>query len=121
MLLLDSKARRWGATFEGTPLYYKTRMKDLASHIGPLSVLRNPPPRVISVFGPEGSGTKLLAGVIGTASGLFEKASSWRFERHAVWRDERIEVQHVSLPFGCAWHLNLELQFRAWLGSHSAS
>ena len=70
-----------------------------------IPALRRPPARVLTVFGPEGSGTKLLADLLATASGIFEQTSADRFEKYAIWRNTEVEVQHVSLPFGYACEL----------------
>ena len=102
----DGSARSrtvWGATFEQTPPYYKSRMESLHSSMqnhAKAAGLHHPPRRVLTVFGPEGSGTKLLADLLATAAGIFDRTASSRFERHAVWRNNELEVQHVSLPFG---------------------
>lgn len=93
---------------------------------------RSPPPkknllpkRVISVFGPESSGTTFLTSVLGVATGAFPKEGKWtqvlapkpqesiypenprmkwKFEHmipdRATTDDGSLEVQHLSLPSG---------------------
>ena len=89
------------------------RVRELASSSRPSPALMRAPRRVLSVFGQESSGTKLLATILASASGIFDSSRSMlshantppgrklvSFEKQAAWRNTEIEVQHISLPFG---------------------
>ena len=99
-------AGRWGAKLHHLERGWKDSYtldrfnEGVQKHAARQPWLARPPARVVSVFGPESSGTKLLAGLIAEAGGLFNRSESWQFEKHAVWRSEALEVQHLSLPFG---------------------
>ena len=76
------------------------------------------PKRVITVFGHESSGTKLIASSIATSLGLWPKEGKWRTGEKSAWiyhqyvdgrvSDGELEVQHLSLPMG--WHCEKDVQ-----------
>ena len=80
------------------------------------------PKRVITVFGHESSGTKLIASSIATAFDIWPKEGKWRLGEKSAWiyhqfvdghvlsNDGELEVQHISLPMG--WHCEKDVQTR---------
>ena len=56
-----------------------------------------PPETVLSVFGAEGSGTKLVARALAHAARVAPHGA-WRGD--VLVRDARVEVHHLSLPWG---------------------
>ena len=86
-----SDAGRWGALFHHLDAAWRgsSRLDRLGekNHARHVALRGRLPPRVLTVFGHEGSGTKLLSELVATAAGIFNGSDgSWHYEEHAVWR-----------------------------------
>lgn len=57
------------------------------------------PKRVLTVFGPESSGSTFLASTLGAAAGIIDGVVE-TIPRQATSLDGEWEVQHLSLPWG---------------------